>query len=236
MPDLNELKTRLLRLPDRKLENRYADRFRQYTQKLGESREKIKKAYKDMTNASKVNSNCEYESKVLPELKKAVREAKKLHKEISEEPKEVMLKATENGITRIGENAGAALKLNAKIWEVEMMSIVTDWEKIVNVVQILIPDKGEGFKQVVDHLKEGQEIPQDDEEVDQIKTDIEELKSCIKDSKIEDETPFVEFLRSTVDGGVSLSVLSKGNLHSDEIMKKLEELDLWDSFRIRFIG
>jgi|TARA_B100001971_G_C18208440_1_gene549083 hypothetical protein len=235
MPDLNELKTRLLKLPDRRLENKYADRFRQYTQKLGESREKIKKAYKDMTNASKVNSNCEYESKVLPELKRAVREAKKLHKEISEEPKKVMLKATENGITRIGENAGAALKLNAKIWEQEMMSIVTEWEKIANVVQILVPDKGEGFKQVVDRLR-GQEIPQNDEEVGQIKTDIEELKSCIKDSKIEDETPFVEFLRSTVDGGVSLSVLSKGNPHSDEIIKKLEELDLWDSFRIRFIG
>ena len=78
MPDLIKLKMRLDKLPGRKLENNYADRFRKYTQKLGESHEKMKQTNENLVNASKVSSSSEYESKVLSELKKAVREAKKL--------------------------------------------------------------------------------------------------------------------------------------------------------------
>ena len=229
MPDLIKLKMRLDILPGRKLENNYADRFLKYTQKLGESHEKMKQTNENMVNASKVSSSSEYESKVLSELKKAVREAKKLYDLISKEPEKIMSNATENGIVRLSENATSAKAKCKNIWEQEILSTVTKWEKMADVVQKLVPEEGDGFKQVVDSLR-GREIPQDDEEVDQIKTDKKELKKYI--ANLELEGPFGKFLESTVEGGASLRDLLK----DDEIMKKLEEHDLWDNFRIRLLG
>jgi hypothetical protein len=232
MQNLKELKDRLEKLPQLKGEMQFASCFGQYTEKVSQSGEKLRKVQQDMGYIAKVYPNAECEQEVLPYVKLSIREAKKLYKDINEDVKKVMSHATDKGIVQLGEYAKTAKTKCKDTWEREKMKIVTEWEKMANVVQILDPDKGEELKQVVDRI-EGQKIPQDDEGVDQIKTDIEKLKSCIKDLEFDD--PFVKFLKSTVEGGASLKVLSKENPHSDEIMKKLKERDLWDSFRIRFL-
>ena len=229
MPELKKLKTRLENLPERRKQRDWAVNFRTYREKLSGVRKKIEQIYNDMAYAEKVNSNNEYREKVFFELKKAVRGAQKLHKEISEEPKKVMLTATEDVIIKLRDYVEKARYQCDNIWNREIEGIVAKWEKMAEVVQRLGHKGGHEFKQVVDRLRK-RLIPQNDKEVDQIKDNIKELQKGIAELGL--AGPFGKFIGAAAGEGASLKVL----LEDDEIRKKLEEHDLWDNFRIRFIG
>jgi hypothetical protein len=229
MLNLNDLKTRLEKLPERRNLRKYALTFDDFTKKLGESYDKMKQINKDMVYASKVNSNNEYETKILFELKKAVREAKKIYKEISVNPEKVTSTAIANGIGRIDGSVVSAKKKCKEIWENEMKSIDDKWEKMADAVQKLDTEGGCEFKQIVDRLR-GRTIPQNDKEVDQIKADKEGLQKSIANLGLAGS--FGKFIEASVEGGASLKAL----LENDEIKKKLDEYNLWDNFRIRLLG
>lgn len=227
MPNLERLKERLKKLPERRALREYAEHFGLYTQKVKQLREKMKRTHKDMVYASKVNPNPDYDRNVLSELKKAVREAKKLHKVIEEDPQKVKTRATENTVVSLGDYASKANTQCHDIWTREIEGIIAKWEKIAVVVQNLKnlgAKGGSEFKQAVDKLKL-QAIPQNDKEVEQVRTAKKDLQKGIATLGL--EGPFGKFLEAAAK-----EIASPRDLLNDEVRSKLDEYKLWDSFHV----
>ena len=224
MPNLKKLKARLEKLPQRKAEGYLAATFGDYTQKVAQFFKKLWKTHQDMGYASKVYSSSDYDSKVLSELKKAVREAKKLHHVIEEDPQKATARATENKVVKLGDHASKANTQCRDIWNQEIEESIAKWEKIAGVVQDLGAKGGREFNQAVDSIRM-QSIPQSDNEVDKVKAAQKALQKGIAGLGLEGR--FGEFLKATVEGGASPK-----DLLDDEIRKKMDEHQLWDSFRV----
>lgn len=232
MVKIEELKRRLEKLPQLKKESNLATKFSDYTKKLTQLHDKLLKVYQDMRYAAKVNSNSEYDKKVLIELNKAVRESKKLYREIEEDAQKVQSKATENKVINLGEYATLARNQCDNIWNREIQEIVGKWKKIAGVLK-KIDDKGkQEFKKAVREFTLAvnalvlQSIPQNDNEVDQLKAVKGELQSRVV--TLELEGSFGKFLEDAAGIGAS-----PYDLLNNEIKLKLDEYKLWDCFRVR---
>jgi hypothetical protein len=224
MPNLTQLKERLKQLPEKKSLREYAESFGEYTQKVARSREKLKQAFKDMGYISKAYPDSKCAKKILPLLKSSVTEAKKLHKEISEDPQKIKARATENKVVRLGDYASSATTQCRDIWNVQISNNVTKWEKLAIVVQSLGAKGGKEFKEAVDKLKL-QGIPQNDKAVEQVKAIKKELEKGI--AKLELEGPFGQFLTTA-----ALGTASPRDLLNDKVKSKIDEYNLWDSFHV----
>ncbi len=225
MSNLSQLKERLEQLPEKKSLREFAENFGEYTQKVAKSREKLKQAFINMGYISKAYPDAECAKKILPLLKSSVTEAKRLHKEIDEDPKKVKARATENKVIRLGDYADKATNQCRDIWNLNISNSVTKWEKLAIVVQSLGAKGGKEFKESVDNLKL-QGIPQSDKEVQQVKAIKEKLEKSI--AKLGLEGPFGQFLTSAAAG-----TASPRDLLNDEVKSKIDEYNLWDSFHVR---
>jgi hypothetical protein len=224
MTNLGQLKERLKKLPERRSLRVYAESFGEYTQKVAKSREKLGQAFKNMRYISKTYPDSECVKKVLPLLKSGVTEAKKLHKEIVEDPQKVKARTTENRVVRLGDYASRATTQCRDIWNLEINNSVAKWEKVASVVQNLGAKGGQEFKRAVDKLKL-QGIPQSDKEVEQVKATKKELQKGIQSLGL--EGPFGKFLKAAAAG-----VASPRDLLNDEVRSKLDKYKLWDSFHV----
>lgn len=224
MTNLKELKTRLEKLPQRKAEGHLAAIFSEYNQKIKNIRIKLQAIYQDMTYAIKVNSNPEYNKKLLPDFKKAVQDAKTLIQDIEEDPNKVKTNASDHKVIRLGEYSNSLRNKCDSIWQLEITSSAKKWENIAEVIQKLGAKGGQEFKQAVEKLKT-QKIPQNDADIFQIKEAQNALQKGITGLGL--EGPFGEFLKNSAESGAPSKDLTK-----DEVRSKLDEYNLWDSFSI----
>jgi len=225
MPDLRILKVRLEKLPQLKAESHLAETFGDYTQKVAQLGDELRQTLQDMSYASKVHSNSDYNSKVLSELKRSVRESKKIYQVIDEDPQNVTKRATENKFVKLRDSVSKANKQCRNIWNQEIEKSIVKWEKIAVVVQDLGAKGGREFKQAVDSIRM-QSIPQSDKEVDKVKGARNALQKGIAGLGLDDL--FGKFLKDSVEGGASPRDLLK-----NEIREKLDDHKLWDSFKVR---
>lgn len=225
MPNLKELKTRLEKLPQRKAESDLAATFSEYSLKVASICLGLQKTYRNIWYASQVNSNTDYNKKVLPKLKNAVKEAKLLLQEIEKDSNNIQTKASENKVVRLGEYEYSAKTECDTIWQQEFASSIKRWEKLADVVQKLGAKGGQEFKLALDKLK-NYKIPQNDNDIIQIKASQKALKNGVVCLGL--EGPFGEFLKASVEGGAYPKDLLK-----DDIRNKIDEFELWDSFKVQ---
>lgn len=231
MIPIKELKSRLEKLPDLKAESDLAGHFACYKQQLTGIYEDLSTVYQDSIYANKVNSNDGYK-RVQTEVKNAVRVARSLYRMIEEEARDILKKASENQMTKISDSSKSARKKCDDIWKQERQKDVGKWEKISVVVKKMSNKGKQEFKKNVKEFTQAvnaislQSIPKNDEEVNELKALKNELKRKV--ATLDLEGPFGMFLENSVGQGVSAK-----ELLNDEVRSKLEEYDLWDSFRVR---
>ncbi|MDA3896786.1 MAG: hypothetical protein PF482_11650 [Desulfobacteraceae bacterium] len=225
MPNLKNLKDRLKKIPELRSERKLSASFGVYTIKIAQSKEKIAKAYRDMEYIDRVFPEAECKKKILPVIKESVKKAKKIYQLIEADPQTVKKISTENSVIKINDYAKSASTKCHDIWNLEITNTVSKWEKLAAVIQGLGAKGGHEFKKAVEGLKNRQ-IPKNDDEVTQVKNGQKELQKGIANLAL--EGPFGKFLEATVAGGASPKDLLR-----PEIKDKLDEFNLWDSFKIR---
>lgn len=231
MVTIEELKSRLEKLPQLKAESDLGGHFACYKLQMIRFYADLSAVYQDSIYASKVNSNSDYK-RVLTEIKKAVLEAKNLYQEIENEAKNISKTANENKVIRISEFSKSARKKCDDIWNQERQKDLGKWVKISDVVKKMVKKGKQEFKNNVREFSQAvdamslQSIPKNNEEVSRLQDLKNELLSRVATLGL--EGPFGKFLENSVDRGVSAKELLK-----DEIRSKLEEYDLLDSFRVR---
>jgi len=224
MPNLKELKTRLDELPKMKAEAHLAATFSKYCQSVRQARQDLEATYVEMGYAGKVNSNPEYQRKVLPELKKAMRVAKGLHRSIEESAEKVTSRATENRVADLRDYAKRAKTQCHAIWIREVEGSADRWEKLADVIESLGAKGGNDLKQTIENLRR-QRIPESDAEVERVRSALDRLQKGIKNLGLEGS--FGRFLKASSEGGASPK-----DLLTDEVKIKMDEHELWDSFRV----
>lgn len=227
MPSLKDMKQRLEKLPDLRRESKLADYFGTYSSRIEASYEKFLEASKTAENISDVfpESNCLGEVQAL--IRKAVVEAKKIQREIEEDPENVAKKRVENEFLRIGElAANSSLKYREK-WKCEISRNVDKWRKLSDVVSNLKTKGGSDFKAAVDSLQ-GQQPPVNSTEAERSKEALKKLRHGIGSMGLEGK--FGLFLEKSVNFGAS-----PRDVLDPEVSSKLNEFELWDSFKIRLI-
>ncbi len=226
MISLPALKERLESLPERQREGRLSHDFAQYREKVIAAYQRLELSRGAMLRAAQVQGNIEYEKQVMPRIKKSIAETKRLKRSVEDDAFFVQSKAMENGVIRLNDAASAAHTLCQNIWTKEMGALLQKWEKVANAV-ISLQQKTQvatRFKTAVDKLKI-QEIPQNEDEVQDVQGRLEALQRGINELGL--EGPFGVFLAAAAEGAASPRELLK-----DEVRKKLDEFDLWDSFFI----
>lgn len=225
MSKFGELRERLEKLPQLMNERNLSAKFGVFTEKVKESKDKLSDSYRDMEYISKVFPGVDCKKKILPVLESSVKEAKKLHKMIEEDPQSVQEEVTEKSIVRLRDFANSTSLKSRDIWTNEITNSVTKWEKLAVVIKDLGAKGGQDFKQAVESLKD-QNIPQNDEEVLQIKNAQRDLQKGVANLGL--EGPFGKFLETSAERGASPRELLR-----TEIKEKMDEFNLWDSFKIR---
>ncbi|MBZ0264125.1 hypothetical protein K8I28_05610 [bacterium] len=227
MPKLDSLKNRLVQLPQIHAERNLLDKFEKYTRSLSLSREKIEDTLEKHKRASKVFPSSEYEVKVFQEIKKAAREAKKLKKNIEENPEVVRNKSTENAVIRINDNAKNSESNCTNIWSKEVDTNITIWNKFARVVQGLATAGSQEFGEAIRYLQNNTStFPKSEEEVERLLEARKKLHNGISNLGLEGS--FGKFLIKSANRGSPLT-----DLFDDEIKQKMNEHDLWDSFLVR---
>ncbi len=225
MPNLKDLKQRLEKLPELRRESKLADRFGKYSSRTEVSYEKFVEASKKAENISDVfpESNCLGEVQTL--IRKGIAKAKKLHREIDENPESVATRRVENEFLRIGELATQSSAKCKETWEREISKNVNKWKKLSDVVSNLNTKDGSDFKAAVDSLQR-QQAPANSTEAERSKEALKKLRQGVGSMGLEGK--FGRFLEQSANFGAS-----PRDLVDPEVSSKLDEFELWDSFKIR---
>lgn len=221
---LKRLQDRIIKLEELKSELALADQFGQFMKMFEQIKISMEETNSGSFFASKVYPNEKYEKKVVSELKKVVRDAKKISKEISNDPHRVKAGAIEKKVTNMRLTTESASKKLKDIWEKEISKNVSKWVDIAIAVNDLGAKGGNDFKKAIDKLK-NVSIPKTEEQIKKIQEEKTSVQTGI--SKLGLEGKFGEFLKMSAEGkAVARDLLDK------EVRMKMEEYDLWDSFRV----
>ena len=227
MPNLKSLKTRLEKLPQVEKELTLAASFRHYTGKVSNSRKRLESAKRDMENITNVFPNSECQKAVSPLFNSSVKIVKTLRKEIETDPWFIEKTVAESKFVKLNEDANSAISKCKLIWNQEISGRITNWEKIAGVIKQLDVKGGQAFKQAFDKLKSWEnKIPQNDNEVEQIKEALNSLQKGIANIGL--EGGFGKFLKEAAEGGASPK-----DLLNDDIKDKFNEYNLWGSFWVQ---
>lgn len=227
MPNLAQLKQRLEKLPEFHRERGLKNHFREYGQKVTNYLEGLEQAHKCLKAIEVLEENPTFKRNVLREIKETIKDAKNIKEKISEEAKSVGDRATENAIGRINGSQRDANILCRDRWKGFIEKRENKWSKIAEVVEKL-PKKtgGKEFKDSFDKFTRWKaNIPQTEKEI----KEIQQLKDALGDgiTKLGLEGEFGKFLEATAVDGASIEDLKK-----PKIIEKLDEYDLWKSFRV----
>lgn len=168
-------------------------------------------------------SNCLGEVQAL--IRKAVAKAKKLHREIEEDPENVATRRVENEFLRISELSANSSAKCRDTWKREISKNVDKWQKLSDVVSDLKTKGGSDFKAAVDSLQK-QQAPANSTEAERSKEALEKLRQGVGSMGLEGK--FGRFLEQSANFGAS-----PRDLLDSEVSSKLDEFELWDSFKIR---
>jgi F0F1-type ATP synthase membrane subunit b/b' len=227
MTNLAHIKLLLEKLPQFHKERGLKDNFCDYGKNVSESLQELEKAYKNLKSLETLEENETSKKKVLKEIKNAIKDAKNLKEEISDNAQNISKTATSNAVVRITDAHKSANKECRERWKNFIEKREEKWGKLANLVDKLPKTGGKEFKVAFDNLARYKtNIPQTNEEIQKIQQLRDELNSGV--SKLGLEGAFGKFLEAAADGNALISELNK-----PEIKELLEKYNLWDSFRVQ---
>ena len=235
MIKLSELKQRLEKCPEIEKEIELGATLRLCIEKVQKSRKELIVISNNIKNINKVYQDSSCTKEVSIYVKRCSEIARKMHDDIVKELTIInqgLDNPISNQITSLKDNVNLAKKTCNEFWEKEQKETIDKCEKVVDVVQRLeskLGTKGgKVLKSSLDKIKSSG-IPQNDSEVEVIKSALKELKNGITSLGL--EGPFGKFLEATIGVGASTKYIL-----NDEVRQKLDEYNLWDSFKIKLLS
>jgi len=221
---LKRLQNRMTKLEELKSELALSDQFGQYIKLFEIIRVSMEETRSGSYFAAEAYSNEIIKKKVITELKKVIRDAKKISKEINNDAYRVQSRAVENKVTDMKTSTESAATKLKDAWNKEITNNVSKWVGIAEVVNDLGAQGGRDFKLAVDKLKRAA-VPNTEEQVTKIKEEKNAVQNGI--SKLGLEGAFGKFLKLSAEGKASAK-----DLLNEEVRNKMDKYDLWDSFRV----
>lgn len=224
---LDQLKQRLVALPEKKKRAQQAGRFKTLREKTVRARAQVEEALAAAHNARKIADDPAYKD-VLIQVRKAKRRAESLRTKIAENTEMVTTPQADTGFGALGEHADSALLTCQKVWRRVIDNKLRGRAELASVVQRLVPRDGPEFRSTVDKLtQERERLPvttKDAERAAQLLARFDELIS-----QLHLEGPAGDFLQAVAtDRGAPAA-----KLLDPEVRKFLDDHKLWTVFAVK---
>ena len=225
MPNLKDLKKRLEKLPELKRESKLSGHFGNYSSRVERSHDKFVESANQSKHITGVfpDSSCLVDVQALISVGKAI--AVKLRKEIEKDPENVATKRVDNGFVAIADSSSSCVTKCKETWKREISRNVDKWSRLAQVVSSLKAKGTSDLSAAVESLRR-QGIPSSALEVQKSKDALEMLHQGVVSMGLEGS--FGRFLEKTASIGAS-----PRDFTDPEIVSKLDEFELWDSFKVR---
>jgi hypothetical protein len=229
MPLLIDLKEQLEKLPKKKDLKILAGRMKRFGELVADAAGQLKGSVDSVAFVRSVFPEEDF-SKILARVRQAATVAARLKKRFAEDISTVAKNASEQDVTRLGEQAKAARAALKERWQVLLSERIEPHEKLVEVVREipeLAPQGGAKLGVLLDDLRgKVTRVPVSQTEADSIREGLDDLPRVIESLGLEGEVG--EFLVQAASG-----LANPEKLYRPAIRDFFKERDLWALIRVK---
>jgi hypothetical protein len=226
---LTDLKEKLETLPQKRQLKILAGAMKKFGELVTQAGANLKSSVDGATLAQAVFPDADF-SKVLARIRQAVALAAKLKKRFAEDMTSVAKTASENDITRLGEQATAARIALKEQWQQLLSERIEPHKRLVQVVREipeLAPQGGTKLGNLLDELgQQVSRVPTTQKEAKLIRASLDDLPQVIQNLGLEGEVG--EFLVEAASG-----IGDPKKLYFPAIRTFFEQKKLWGLLRVK---
>jgi hypothetical protein len=225
MTKLQELRTNILAIPDKRMRSDFVGTLRQYCEKARTSRTALENAIRGQNQIAYVFEADLSDS--ISKASKAISTAKNLASRVSKDPKIIQGRGTDTSIANISSLADSALSDLKSQWRKLLLGRIRTFRSLVEAAEEAKLQGGLRLRNLLDSMEErANNPPFSHEQAEATKQQLDDLVRSISAIGLEGEVG--AFLISAANGSANPQAL-----YNPEVKEFIDRHDLWRMLRVK---